>query len=147
MDITTASCDAGLEVLSRRYAAAMDRRDRGAILSVFHPDATMRVDRPGRKPGLLQGHDELGRLTAIVGRWPRTLHLLAQGLYQIHGDAAEGEVYCVAHHFDLAGGGGGDHIMYIRYQDNYRRDETGTWRIAHRTVTVEATEDRSATRG
>lgn len=145
VDIAIASCDERLEVLSRRYAAAMDRRDRQALLSVFHPDATMRVEQPGRKPGLLRGHEELSQLATLVDRWPRTMHLLAQSLYQTHGDTAEGEVYCVAHHFDSANpGDGSDHVMYIRYEDKYRADAAGSWQITHRTVVVEATDDRPA---
>jgi hypothetical protein len=145
VDITIASYNTALEVLSRRYAAAMDQRDREALLSVFHRDATMRVEQPGRKPGLLRGHEELGRLTSIISRWPRTMHFLAQSLYQTCDDTGEGEVYCVAHHFDsVTPGSGGDHVMYIRYEDNYRADESGAWRIAHRTVVVEATDDRPA---
>lgn len=71
------------------------------------------------------------------------MHLLAQGLYKVYGDTAEGEVYCVAHHFDSADPGcGRDHVMYIRYEDDYRVDQPGAWRIAHRTVRILATEDR-----
>src|SRR5690349_14604832 len=100
MELSEASSDAELEVLSRRYAAAMDHRDGAALLAVFHPDATMRVEQPGRPPAVLSGHVQLGRLTTIIARWPRTVHMLGQGLYRIDGSCAEGEVYCVAHHFD-----------------------------------------------
>ena len=143
MDIGTASSEIELELLSRRYAAAMDRRDRAALLNVFHPDASMRVEQPGREPGMLRGHDELGRLMTIIGRWPRTLHLLAQGLYQVDGDQAAGEVYCTAHHFSSAvAGEGRDLVMHIRYLDRYRFGSDGIWRILHRTVKVEALEKR-----
>jgi hypothetical protein len=101
------------------------------------------VEQPGREPGMLRGHDELGRLTSIIARWPRTLHLLAQGLYQIAGNEANGEVYCTAHHFSSAvAGEGRDHVMYIRYIDDYGADEHGQWRIALCTVLVEAIEER-----
>jgi hypothetical protein len=32
--------------------------------------------------------------------------------------------------------------MFIRYEDSYRVDGAVGWRIAHRTVKVDATEDR-----
>ena len=60
MDISRAVPNAELEALSRRYAAAVDRRDRDALLAVFAADASMRVERPGREPGTLTGHDQLG---------------------------------------------------------------------------------------
>ncbi|GAC1636268.1 MAG: hypothetical protein NVS4B6_04290 [Mycobacterium sp.] len=82
-DIAAASCNVGLETLSCRYAAAMDRRDRGALLSVFDSGASMMVEHPGHERGTLRGHDELGRLVDIIARWPRTLRIVAQGLYQV----------------------------------------------------------------
>jgi ketosteroid isomerase-like protein len=148
MDISSALPNAELEALSRRYAAAVDHRDRAALLAVFAPDATMRVDRPGREPGNMSGHEELERIIAIVARWPRTVHLVAQGLYAIDGESAIGEVYCTAHHFNGAKvGEGRDHIMHIRYLDKYSVGADGRWRIAHRTVAVDATEDRPVSIG
>lgn len=148
MDISTVVPNAELEALSRRYAAAIDHRDRAALLAVFMPDATMRVERPGREPGTLAGHDELERVITIVARWPRTVHLIAQGLYVVEGESAIGEVYCTANHFDVSEvGAGRNHVMYIRYLDKYSLDSDGRWRIVHRTVAVDATEDRPVSIG
>lgn len=134
-----------LDALSRRYAEAMDRRDRAALLSVFDTDASMLVEQPGRKPGTLRGHAELGRLVKIVARWPRTLHVVAQGLFTVEGRSATGEVGCTAHHFDsLEEGIGADHIMPIVYKDQYRLGGGGRWYIIHRHVVVTRTEDRPA---
>ncbi|OBG32976.1 hypothetical protein A5672_24890 [Mycobacterium alsense] len=138
MDISRAVPNAELEALSRRYAAAVDHRDRDALLAVFSPDASLRVERPGREPGTLTGRDEIQRIIAIVARWPRTAHLLAQALYVVEGALAVGEIYCTANHF----GDGRNHVMHIRYLDRYAMDSEGRWRIAHRTVVVDATEDR-----
>lgn len=143
LNLASACRNAELEALSGRYGLAIDRRDRAALLSVFHSDAQMRVLQPGREPGVLRGHDQLGRLTAIITRWPRTMHLMAQGLYEVDGEEASGEAYCTAHHFSSqVAGEGRDHVMYIRYQDHYRVGAEGQWQIAHRTVVVDATEDR-----
>jgi ketosteroid isomerase-like protein len=148
MDISTAIPHAELEALSRRYAAAVDHRDRAALLAVFTPDATMRVERPGREPGILKGHDEIERVISIVARWPRTAHLIAQGLYVVEGESAIGEVYCTANHFgDGEAGAGRNHVMHIRYLDRYSVDSDGRWRIVHRTVAVDATEDRPVSIG
>ena len=143
MDISSAVPNTELEALSRRYAAAVDRRDRSALLAAFTPDATLRVERPGREPSTMTGHDEIERVIAIVSRWPRTAHLIAQGLFVVEGTSAIGEVYCTANHF---GGDetqpGRNHVMHIRYLDRYLLAGDGRWRIAQRTVTVDATEDR-----
>jgi len=148
MDISSAVPHAELEALSRRYAAAVDHRDSAALVDVFTPGATMRVERPGREPGKLSGRDELERIIAIVSRFPHTVHLVAQGLYVVDGDSADGEVYCTAHHFsDSKAGVGRDHVMYIRYLDHYSLGDDGRWRIAHRTVEVDATEDRPVSIG
>ena len=145
MDISLATAHPDLETLGRRYAAAMDRRDREALLSVFHPDASMRVEQPGREPGILRGHDELGRLTSIITRWPRTIHVLGQGLYQLDGNQASGEVYCTAHHFTSSvAGEGRNQVMHIRYLDRYQLEMDG-WYILQRTVRVDATEDGPVT--
>ncbi|WP_231995877.1 nuclear transport factor 2 family protein [Mycobacterium sp. 852002-51163_SCH5372311] len=143
MDLSLAVPHSELEALSRRYAAAVDRRDRAALLAVFTPDATLRVERPGREPSVMTGHDEIERVIAIVSRWPRTAHLVAQGLFVVEGASAVGEVYCTANHF---GGGetqpGRNHVMHIRYLDRYLLGGDGRWRIVQRTVAVDATEDR-----
>lgn len=143
MDISSAVPHTELEALSRRYAAAVDRRDRAALLAVFTPDATLRVDRLGRQPAVMTGHDEIGRVIAIVSRWPRTAHLVAQGLFVVEGTSAVGEVYCTANHFgDSEPAPGRNHVMHIRYLDRYLLGDDGHWRISERTVAVDATEDR-----
>lgn len=145
-EITDASGHVELETLSRRYAAAMDRRDRAALLGVFHLEATMRVEQPGQPVGRLAGHRELGRLTDIIAGWPLTRHVLAQGLFVVDGDSAVGETYCTAHHFHTgADGRGNDHVMHIRYRDQYASGADMRWLITHRTVLVEAIENHTAT--
>jgi ketosteroid isomerase-like protein len=142
MDIRVAVPNPELETLSRRYAAAIDHRDIPALLSVFAVDATMRVEQPGQEPGNLNGHDEIKRIIKIVNRFSRTAHVLGQSLFQVDGVHAEGEVYCTAHHFSSDAGQGRDLVMHIRYIDRYAMDHDRSWRILHRTVCVDATEDR-----
>lgn len=145
MDISSAVPHVELETLSRRYAAAVDHRDRAALLAVFTSDATLRVERPGRDAAILTGHDGIERVIAMVSRWSRTVHLVAQGLYVVDGATADGEVYCTANHFrDSDKEAGHNHVMHIRYLDRYAFGDDGRWRIAQRTVAVDATEDRAA---
>jgi hypothetical protein len=143
MDLQFAVPNPELETLSRRYAAAIDHRDIAGLLSVFTIDATVRVEQPGQKPGHLSGHRELEHIIEVVSRYSRTAHVLGQGLFQVDGDLAEGEVYCTAHHFSSdAPGLGHDLVMHIRYIDRYAVGQDLKWRIVHRSVLVDATEDR-----
>ncbi|BBZ71777.1 nuclear transport factor 2 family protein [Mycobacterium paraseoulense] len=147
MDLSQAVPQAELEALSRRYAAAVDRRDRDALLAVFAPDASMLVERPGREPGTMTGHDEIQQIIRIVSRWPRTAHLVAQALYVVEEESAVGEIYCTANHFRGGEPSGHNHVMHIRYLDKYSLDGEGRWLIAHRRVVVDATEERRASIG
>lgn len=135
LDISLAVADPGLATLSFRYASALDQRDLPALLGVFHPDATLRAQPPGRGPMVLTGHQRLAKLIQAVAHWPRTFHLVGQGLFRVDDDQAVGEVYCVAHHFNSdVPGRLDDDIMYIRYQDVYVKDPDRGWVIMERVV-------------
>jgi hypothetical protein len=148
----TAEIELALRSLAASYAAGVDRRQLGVFLSAFHPDASLVVygaragaDRP---PNRMQGHDEIGQVVDMIARYPKTFHLLGQSRYEIGvdgDDRASGEVYCSAHHYVAAEDGDKNHVMYIRYEDEYRRDENSGWRIALRAVRVDWTETRLLT--
>lgn len=139
---------AALRDLAVRYARGVDRRDRAVFIGVFEPDAGLVVHRPSspKGPSELRGHGQLARVLEAIARYDRTFHFLGQSSYDQQGAAAEGEVHCIAHHLDLAGAVATDHVMFIRYQDRYARDHTGTWRIRSREVLVDWTESRLADR-
>ncbi len=111
------------------------------FLSAFRAEATLRVSRSGTEAGELvssfTGHDELGRIPALITRYARTFHLVGNHLYDIQGDEATGEVYCSAHHLTSGPNGDTDYVMLIRYQDRYRRDPEGQWLISDRGVVVD----------
>jgi hypothetical protein len=142
-----------LRSLASRYAAAVDRRDRDLLLSVFHADATLTVVRHGTeaRPSQMRGHAEIGRVVDLLGAYTHTFHFLGQCDYVRDDAGASGEVACIAHHhwtddvdvdvdvdldLDL------DHVMYIRYGDEYLPGDDGCWRIASRTVAVDWSETR-----
>ena len=136
-----------LRDLAERYAAGVDRRDTDLFLSAFHPDGCLLVFNPSESPeptGARRGVGELADVITRIARHDRTFHLIGNSSYDVAGDEATGEVYCVAHHVDRPEDGSGgdrpsDHVMYIRYRDEYRRDD-GTWRIRERRVLVDWTE-------
>jgi hypothetical protein len=137
---------AALRGVAERYAQGVDRRDRDTFLSAFHPDATLRVRSASGaedRSSEMRGHEEIGRVTDVIARYPKTYHVLGQSTYEIDGESAVGEVYCIAHHLTPDRHGGTNYVMYIRYEDRYRRNE-GTWRIESRRVIVDWTELRTA---
>jgi SnoaL-like domain len=135
-----------LRSVAASYAAGVDRRQLDLFLSAFHPGATLAVHRPRAEPEseplLMRGHAEIGRVVQLIARYPMTFHLLGQGRYEVHGDQASGEVYCVAHHYAPSDEGARNHVMYIRYDDIYSRDRVGTWKIERRDVRTDWTETR-----
>lgn len=135
-----------LRDLAERYAAGVDRRDPGLFLSAFDAErASLLVFEPsesGQPRGVRRGRGELADVVTRVSRHDRTFHLLGNSRYDVRGDEATGEVYCVAHQIDPVGDGGRtDHVMYIRYHDHYERGDAG-WQIVERRVLVDWTETR-----
>jgi SnoaL-like domain len=148
MDIARAVPHDGLAALSYRYASAVDRRDVGALLSVFDSEATLRAHPVGRNPMLVSTHRELPKIIQAVGYWPRTFHVVGQALRHLDAQCAQGEIYCIAHHFSsFQPGEGDDYVMYIRYLGSYSRGSDGRWLITARDVVTDAVERRDVTVG
>jgi hypothetical protein len=146
MTESCAEANEALRSLAARYASGVDRRQLDVFLSAFHPVATLAVHQPQAgpddKPRLMRGHSEIGRVVELIARYPATFHLLGQGRYEVHGDQASGEVYCVANHYVPSDQGACNYVMYIRYEDEYRRDRGGPWKIERRDVHPDWTEAR-----
>ena len=141
---TNLSDQFAVQELSYRYAAGVDRRDESLFLSAFHPDATLTIRRarPDGKEKIIvrTGHDELRTIPQLIARYTKTFHFVGNHRCDFAGDVATGEVYCTAHHLDVGPEGDTDHVMFIRYQDVYRRDAEGHWLIASRGLVVDWTE-------
>jgi hypothetical protein len=138
-----------LSVLSQQYATAVDRRDRTSFLDVFHPDAVLRIFNPAESDqptAELAGLEQLGEVTTRIARFDRTFHFVGAGLYDVAVDTASGEVPCIAHHL-TRGDDTTDYVMYIRYVDEYLRDDAHGWRISTRTLFVEWTDTRPVADG
>jgi len=125
-----------IQDLAYRYAAGVDQRDEKLFLSAFHPDATLTLVRTGpdgkEKISLRTGHEELRAIPRLVARHAKTFHFIGNHRCDVAGDAATGEVYCMAHHLDIGSEGQTDYVMLIRYQDVYQRDAEGQWLIISR---------------
>lgn len=128
-----------LRHLAEVYASALDQRDAHTFWAVFDPDE-----------GRLIGRREVTDLDGAQGiieyltRYARTFHFIGNTRYDIGGEHAHGEVYCMAHHLSADESGGEDYVMYIRYQDKYIRHPGGQegagWRIRERRIVVDWTE-------
>lgn len=145
MDAAKSTTDQELHAVAVRYACGVDRRDPDLFVSAFCEDALLVVHRPGEDPGAgarRSGTAELRDVTEMIKRYTATVHLVGQGLYEVDGDRASGEVYCIAHHIRRRGGEGTDYVMFIRYRDRYARRPDGTWGIAERHLWCDWTETR-----
>lgn len=131
-----------LSSVAARYAAGVDRRDRALFLSAFADDAAMLIPSPSGDGTLveLRGHEEIGDVVQLIARYSRTFHFVGQARYDFGDTESTGEVYCIAYHMtpDQAA----NVVMYIRYQDIYRRAGAGPWLIGRRQVQIDWTETR-----
>jgi hypothetical protein len=131
-----------LTQLAYTYARHADRIEPDLLAALFVEDGVLHITRGAAYPPVRRsGRAEIAIAIARLDRYEKTFHLVANQLYDIDGDTATGEVYCVAHHVRADHGSRVDHVMMIRYLDQYRR-ETDGWRIVTRDLHVDWTEDR-----
>jgi ketosteroid isomerase-like protein len=122
--------------LPHRYAQALDRRDRAALADLFTRDAVFeRVNVETRS------YDGIcGLIEVLAKKYDSTFHAVMNQTFSINGLAAEGEVYCIAHHLYRAHDDqvGLSHDLRIRYQDQYRLCDDERWRFTRRKVFVDS---------
>jgi uncharacterized protein (TIGR02246 family) len=128
-----ATCERTLVALSHAYASAADRRDGAALAALFAPDGELVCEPAGDR---YRGRAELERVVEALAPFEVTLHDVGTVHVEVAGDRATGEVTCAAHHVADAV----DHVLRIRYHDDYARDPGGGWRIARRRLVVLWTE-------
>jgi len=143
-----AADELALRELAARYAIAADEGDGDGYATIFLPGGHLVVFRPDDTdtPSTdLTGHDRLAAVPRLLAeRFDRTFHLIGQSIYAIGTDEATGVIYCMAHHLTVNRDGATDHVMHMRYRDDYRRDGHGVWKIAERIAHVDWTETRPA---
>jgi len=108
------------------YARCADRKDYAGFAAVFCDDAVF--DFAGTEVKTCAAIQQMMR---NLERFARTLHQVYNTLYEVEGDEALGETYCVASHLLLVDGREAKLDMGIRYEDRLRRTPGG-WRIAFR---------------
>lgn len=126
-----------LQNLTYKYAAAMDRRDLELLCSVFVDDGHIigpDFDYSGRE-------DFAGIIAGLDAAFVCTMHSVYNNLFEVDGDRATGETYCVASHVSETDDGKSKWDWGIRYQNTFVR-QNGDWKFVSRTLLVGWT-DRS----
>lgn len=134
--------------LSSAYASGVDRRRYRDVADLFTPNGQLqgaKVDAPDELLYDLEGRAAIEAQLQGLDHFRRTFHQLGQIDIRGDGDEATGEVYCTASHITIADGSQSLYVMYIRYDDRYRRGPEG-WRIDRRFLWIDATERRRAER-
>ena len=115
-----------------RYCRGIDRLDEATVRSCYHPDAT---DTHGSFHGTVD--EFLTWAFRLLGRYTSTMHLVANHLSTIAGDAAVAETYGIAHHLSEDPDPRRNLTVGFRYLDRLERREGGPWLIARRIATSE----------
>ena len=118
--------EARLRDLAGRYARMMDRMSFDDLPRVFAADGVL--SGPGYE---MTGHDQLRAGLQSLDQFSATLHGVLNTYFEIEGDRAKGEVYCVANHVHEVDGIPFKLDMGIRYEDDYVR-QGEIWVIARR---------------
>jgi len=117
-----------------RYCRGIDRLDLELVRDCYHPDAT---DDHGAFVGDRDEYVEW--VGGILGRFAGTMHVVANQLVEVSGDAARSETYGVAYHWgDPPDDQERNFTTGFRYVDRFAR-RNGEWRIARRVAVREWT--------
>jgi len=123
-----------LHELVLNYCRASDRRDLATIRSLYHDDA---IDDHG---AMFSGPvDEfIAWLPSAMANFEATSHIVANALFSIDGDHANGEIYALAYHRTRPPDA--EEILITgRYLDRYERRD-GVWRFIHRSLALDGCE-------
>lgn len=137
---------AALSDLVHRYAAGVDDRQFASVASLFTMDAELMVPEP---PAALtpihshRGQQAVAAAIVAVAAVARTEHAIVGEVYDqgSRPGTARGRIACVAHHWTQRADEVLDAVWHLRYDDEYESTAAG-WRIARRSLTVNAIETR-----
>jgi ketosteroid isomerase-like protein len=115
-----------IQRLMYRYARCADTKDYEGFAEVFCADAVF--DYAGREVSPLCAIQDMMH---VLDKYTSTLHQVNNTLYEVEGDVAIGETYCLASHLFEEEGATMKIDMGIIYQDRLQKT-SGSWRIALR---------------
>lgn len=119
-----------IQRLMYRYARCADTRDYEGFSEVFCEDATF--DYGGR---LVRPFSAIREMMHALDKYTSTQHQVHNTLYDVEGDRATGETYCLASHLVEGDVGLMKIDMGITYHDRLRRTCAG-WRIEKRSFVL-----------
>lgn len=120
-----------LKKLVTAYCRAVDRRDVRLMRELYHPDA---IDDHGQIfYGTAEAFYEF--LPGALVQFSMTTHHIANSIFRIEGDYAEGETYLIAAHVTKEQPPR-NLIVSGRYLDKFERRD-GQWRFSHRVSLVD----------
>lgn len=132
--------------LINNYSRYADRREPQKQADLFTDDATIEIydGEPGNNEPdtILRGKGEFITGFETLKKYDVTMHFNGQSTIHVLGDAASGEVYCLAHHIWTEYGKRMLMIMGIRYYDTYVRKNNG-WLFAKRRLILEWVDKRN----
>jgi SnoaL-like domain len=112
--------------LLQRYARAVDQRDIGALVGLFHPQAEIAGARG------VQSVEEWLDTMRGPRTFPTSMHMIGEPLIALEVGSAEATVDTYAVVFQLGHEGSGDLTLGIRYLDDVVLHE-GRWLFLRRT--------------
>jgi len=131
-----------------QYARGVDRREPHAVAALFCEDGRLEIYEgdPGQaEPARVRnGRDEIATALQGLEKYEATTHFLGQQSIELAGDRATGETYCIAHHIYTAEGTRHDHVLSIRYLDDFRR-EGAEWLLERRRLAIDWSDERKLT--
>jgi hypothetical protein len=139
---------AALRRVVEDYARGVDRRESQAVAELFITDGRLEIyegDPERTDPVRVRaGRAEIAAALAGLAKYEVTTHFLGQQSIELDGSRATGETYCIAHHIYSADGARRDHVLSIRYLDDFRR-EGGKWLLARRRLVIDWSDERTLT--
>lgn len=121
-----------LHALVTAYCRAVDRADYEALRGLYHPDA---IDSHG---SFSTGGVEqfIAQLQAAEPYVAVSQHNVTTTNFEVEGDAASGEIYCLVFHTFAGPEHDVDVIIGGRYLDEYARHD-GRWKFRQRTIVAD----------
>jgi hypothetical protein len=126
--------------LVNTYSRACDRRDFVLLRSLYHDDA---LEEHG---DMFTGSPDayVAWVEKALANWQSTAHYVANALFEVDGDYAEGEIYKLNHH--RTRDGSEEIVTGSRSLDRFAR-RAGEWRFLGRCVTLDWADRRPVDRG
>jgi SnoaL-like domain len=115
-----------LRALLQRYARAVDQRDIGALVGLFHPQAEIAGGRG------VQSLEEWLETMRAPRTFPTSMHMIGEPLITMEEGSAEATADTYAVVYQLGHEGSGDLTLGIRYLDDVVFHE-GRWLFRRRT--------------